>query len=76
MNLTLLKKSIGEARLLVGGLGLLLMEHYAAQAGIEFSISSEPGKGTVVRSTYPVPKPESKRERSPAAKPRARNDAK
>jgi hypothetical protein len=44
------------------GLGLLLMEHYAAQAGLELAIKSTPGKGINVRTTYTI---ESERERSP-----------
>jgi len=34
------------------GLGLLVMEHYAAQSDLSLSISSERGKGTVVRAVY------------------------
>lgn len=34
------------------GLGLLVMEHYAAQAQLQLAISSERGKGTVVRAVY------------------------
>lgn len=34
------------------GLGLLVMEHYAAQSDLHLSISSERGKGTVVRAVY------------------------
>ncbi len=33
------------------GLGLLSMEQYAAQAGLELSITSRHGKGTIVRAT-------------------------
>lgn len=47
--------SILDAKLTSGGLGLLLMEHYAAQAGVEVMIKSTPGKGTVVRSSYSLP---------------------
>ncbi len=32
------------------GLGFLSMEHYAAQAGLELSIVSNPGAGTIVRA--------------------------
>jgi signal transduction histidine kinase len=32
------------------GLGLLSMEHYAAQAGVSLSITSNPGTGTTVRA--------------------------
>jgi len=35
------------------GLGLLSMEHYAAQAGLELSIVSHHGQGTVVRAADP-----------------------
>ncbi|MCL5743214.1 MAG: histidine kinase [Acidobacteria bacterium] len=34
------------------GLGLLVMEHYAAQSDLHLSISSERAKGTVVRAVY------------------------
>jgi signal transduction histidine kinase len=65
--------SILETKMHSGGLGLLLIEHYAAQAGIDMSILSEPGKGTLVRSMYPVPKTS---ERSSAVRQRIRNGAK
>jgi len=68
--------SILDTKMHSGGLGLLLIEHYAAQAGIEISIMSGPGKGTVVRSSYPVPKQVSTSERSSAARQRVRNGAK
>jgi signal transduction histidine kinase len=67
--------SILDTKMHSGGLGLLLMEHYAMQAGIEIGILSEPGKGTVVRSAYPVPKRVSKIERSPTGRQRVRNGA-
>ena len=35
------------------GLGLLSMEHYAAQAGLDLSISSDKRKGTTVRAAVP-----------------------
>jgi signal transduction histidine kinase len=35
------------------GLGLLSMEHHAAQAGLELSIVSHRGQGTVVRAAQP-----------------------
>jgi signal transduction histidine kinase len=35
------------------GLGLLSMEHYAAQAGLDLSIASEKKKGTTVRAAVP-----------------------
>lgn len=34
------------------GFGLLMMEHYAAQAPVEIGLHSQPGKGTLVRATY------------------------
>lgn len=39
------------------GLGLLLMEHYAAQVPLRLKVSSEPGKGTVVRCSWQKPSP-------------------
>ena len=68
--------SILETQMHSSGLGLMLIEHYAAQAGIEFRISSEPGKGTVVRSGYPIPKSVQKSTRSSTVRQRIRNDAK
>ena len=44
--------SLFDAKINPKGLGLLLIEHYAAQAPIEVDIKSAPGKGTVVRSIY------------------------
>ena len=44
--------SLFEAKINPKGLGLLLIEHYAAQAPIEVDIKSSLGKGTVVRSVY------------------------
>ncbi len=35
------------------GLGLLSMEHYAAEAGLDLSIASHLGKGTIVRAAEP-----------------------
>jgi signal transduction histidine kinase len=35
------------------GLGLLSMEHYAAQAGLQLAIESDPATGTVVRAASP-----------------------
>jgi two-component system NarL family sensor kinase len=35
------------------GLGLLSMEHYAAEAGLDLSITSHRGKGTIVRAAEP-----------------------
>lgn len=37
----------------IRGLGVVLMEHFAAQAGIRLSVESAPGQGTVVRATFP-----------------------
>jgi signal transduction histidine kinase len=34
------------------GLGLLVMEHYAEQAKVRLSVTSEKGKGTTVRAIY------------------------
>ena len=68
--------SILDTQMHSSGLGLLLVELYAAQAGIEIRISSEPGKGTVVRSGYPVPKSVQKSKRSSTVRQRLRNDAK
>ncbi len=34
------------------GLGLLLMEHYASEAGLDFSVRSGTGRGTVVRASH------------------------
>jgi len=35
------------------GLGLLSMEHYAAQAGLQLTIAGNPGTGTLVRAASP-----------------------
>jgi len=37
------------------GLGLLLMDHYAASAGLNLSIKSSAARGTTVRVSYPIP---------------------
>ena len=37
------------------GLGLLSMEHYAAQAGLDLAIASDPGHGTTVRASIGEP---------------------
>jgi len=37
-----------------GGLGLLVMQHYAERAGIDLEIDSTPDKGTVVRAAFRV----------------------
>jgi signal transduction histidine kinase len=34
------------------GLGLLMMEHYAAQAPVQLRLRSRPGKGTLVKAIY------------------------
>ena len=65
--------SIIETKMHSSGLGLLLIEHYAAQAGIEIRISSEPGKGTVVRGGYPVLKLMEKSERRSTVRQRTRS---
>ncbi|MBI1898805.1 MAG: hypothetical protein HYZ57_07865 [Acidobacteria bacterium] len=44
--------SLPEIRQRTSGLGLLLMEHYAALAGLALVIRSRPGKGTIVRTRY------------------------
>lgn len=36
----------------VSGLGLLLMQYYSAEANLQLSISSEPGKGTIVKAVH------------------------
>jgi len=50
--------SLVDAKLMPAGLGLLLMEHYSYQAGVALSITSGPGKGTTVRTTYSPDKKE------------------
>jgi signal transduction histidine kinase len=50
------------------GLGLLMMQYYASQTDIDFSVTSEPGRGTIVKAVYPSSR--SRREsRGAAAKP-------
>ena len=44
--------SLFEAKINPKGLGLLLIEHFAAQTPIEVDMKSSFGKGTVVRSIY------------------------
>jgi signal transduction histidine kinase len=44
--------SLQEARLHPGGLGLLLIDHYASQAPMRVEIKSAPEKGTAVRGIY------------------------
>jgi len=43
---------VTASRAQTAGLGLTLMEHYAAEAGLAFSVVSEPGRGTTVRAVY------------------------
>lgn len=45
--------SLAEAKENAAGLGLLLMEHHASQTGFDLQISSDNGRGTVVRCIYP-----------------------
>jgi signal transduction histidine kinase len=46
---------VNDAREHSGGLGLLLMDHYANQAGIDLTFTSVPGKGTTIRSISAAP---------------------
>ncbi len=48
-------KGFDQADILGGsrGLGLLSMEHYAAQAGLDLSIASDKKTGTTVRAAVP-----------------------
>jgi two-component system NarL family sensor kinase len=41
-----------RARRRPAGLGLLLMEAFARNAGLKFSVASAPGRGTIVRAEY------------------------
>jgi signal transduction histidine kinase len=50
-----------DANVQTPGLGLLLIEHYAAQVPIDVSLRSQPGKGTTVRVVYPAQKSETRR---------------
>ena len=43
---------VAQARQNSEGLGLLLMEHHAARTGLELSVSSAPGTGTIVRAFF------------------------
>jgi signal transduction histidine kinase len=45
-----------DANVQTPGLGLLMIEHYAAQVPIDVSLRSRPGKGTTVRVIYPAQK--------------------
>ena len=47
--------SVEQARNQPRGLGLHLMRHHAAQAGLQLWIASTPEKGTIVRACYRVP---------------------
>ena len=38
----------------LSGVGLLLMQCYAEQSGADLTITSAPGKGTIVRAQYPL----------------------
>lgn len=51
--------SIVDAKMQTAGLGLLLIEHYAAQASIDIVMKSSPGKGTLLRSSYKRPEADS-----------------
>jgi signal transduction histidine kinase len=44
-----------DANVRTPGLGLLLIQHYAAQVPISVVLRSVPGKGTMVRSTWTLP---------------------
>jgi signal transduction histidine kinase len=57
--------SLLDAKLQSAGLGLLLMEHYAAQTGLDLQIVTEPGKGTSVKSCYEVTAPQKKSAANP-----------
>jgi two-component system NarL family sensor kinase len=46
---------LDQARRQSGGLGLLLMERRAVRAGVEFSVSTSPGRGTIVKAIFKVP---------------------
>jgi signal transduction histidine kinase len=45
--------SVSDVKAKSAGLGLLLMEHYATQADLDLQQTSEPGRGTVIRCSYP-----------------------
>jgi signal transduction histidine kinase len=44
--------SVEETAAQTPGLGLLMMEHYAAQAPVEIRLRSRPGKGTLVKAIH------------------------
>lgn len=44
---------LGDFRGRTPGLGLLMMEYCATHSNIDFSVTSEPGKGTIVKAVYP-----------------------
>jgi signal transduction histidine kinase len=45
---------LGETPGVAGGMGLLSMEHYAAQAGLELSVVSSREAGTIVRASTTI----------------------
>ena len=49
--------SLMDAKIRSSGLGLLLMEHYAAQAAVDLTVKSTPGKGTIVRTSCKIADP-------------------
>ncbi len=46
---------VEEARAACRGLGLWLMEYHAARAGLDFSLASAPGRGTIVKAVFKAP---------------------
>jgi signal transduction histidine kinase len=40
------------------GLGLHIMQHYAEQAKLQFSVASAPEKGTIVKAVFPAARPQ------------------
>ena len=46
---------VEEAHAAGRGLGLLLMEYHAARAGLEFLLTSTPGRGTIVKAVFKAP---------------------
>lgn len=55
------------------GLGLLLMNHHAEQAGLKFSIKSSAKRGTIVKAVFPLvtvsPKPDESVSQHPVEQP-------
>lgn len=45
--------AVEEVRSSIPGLGIPLMEHHAVHAGLDFTITSTPGRGTIVRVFHP-----------------------